>query len=325
MRSKSFFPRSRGFTLVELLVVIAIIGVLIALLLPAVQQAREAARRMQCSNHLKQMGIAVHNHHDTYNAFPTGGNHWEFIPNFVDTGSGTVGAPRTAPHQEAGWAYQILPFMEQGAGWDPPGFSDGREKSQACAALVVNTYFCPSRRRPIATNQNRPTRYNNETVNTNGLYGKFDYVGGVEETAAWQVNGQPIFGNTPKGHGVFVRTWNGNRNTIGFEEISDGSSNTIMVTEKMLNPDQYQGNQWNDDSGYTSGWDGDTMYVAWKQPMKDTPGGEPCCAGRAGSAHPGAMNALYADGSVSKISYTIDLHVFRCLSYRRDGQAISIP
>src|SRR5438270_7532937 len=97
-----------GFTLIELLVVIAIIGVLIALLLPAVQKIREAANRTQCANNLKQIGLAVHNFHDTNGVFPTQGGWWS-----TGVAYDPSGAPYSYKYQTAGWAFQILPYIEQ--------------------------------------------------------------------------------------------------------------------------------------------------------------------------------------------------------------------
>src|SRR5258708_5984912 len=105
-------PRRRsGFTLIELLVVIAIIAVLAALMLPAVQAAREAARRSQCTNNLRQIGLAFHSHHDVLRFFPTAGGDWGTPPTYIN------GSPAVLDKQGAGWGFQILPHLEGEAAW----------------------------------------------------------------------------------------------------------------------------------------------------------------------------------------------------------------
>src|SRR5688572_4922124 len=107
---------SKGFTLVELLVVIAIIGVLVALLLPAIQAARESARRTTCVNQLKQMSLAMQNHVSAHGVFPTGGSRYNpDIANYVTGGTANPGVPNGPAKQGLGWSYQILPYLEQGA------------------------------------------------------------------------------------------------------------------------------------------------------------------------------------------------------------------
>ena len=136
------FKRSvRGFTLVELLVVIAIIGILVALLLPAIQAARETARRVQCKDNMKNIGLACLNHADTLKIFPTGGAGWDnYIEDFVYPDyPDPSGKPLPADKMGIGWGFQLLPFLEEGA-------LHNINRSQQLREAVVPIYVCPSRR-----------------------------------------------------------------------------------------------------------------------------------------------------------------------------------
>ena len=134
-RATSWTRARRGFTLVELLVVIAIIGILVALLLPAIQAAREAARRTDCKNRLKQIGLALQNHASTLRVFPTGGA--VIYPKIEDYVAG--GKPLGPDKQGLGWAYQILPYLEEGA-------LQGLVTQDQLQAATIPLYVCPSRR-----------------------------------------------------------------------------------------------------------------------------------------------------------------------------------
>ncbi|MFM7137749.1 MAG: DUF1559 domain-containing protein, partial [Planctomycetota bacterium] len=128
--------RSRGFTLIELLVVIAIIALLVALLLPAVQSAREAGRRVTCCNHLRQMAIAFHSHESSLGIFPDGGEWYWSQRTMSDS------LPAIAPNQNAGWPLQILPYIEQLAVWKLSSYPQA-------AATPISVFACPTRRAPM--------------------------------------------------------------------------------------------------------------------------------------------------------------------------------
>jgi len=214
----------RAFTLVELLVVIAIIGVLVALLLPAVQAAREASRRSKCMNSLKQFGLAFHNHNDVLQILPDGGENWSptAYPRTM-----VQGQPGTAPNQNWGWGYQILPYIEQTSVWTDS--SDDRVRG-----AVLPIYFCPSRRKGMAivvgpTTPPIPA-------------GMIDYVGngGTEEFLqpmqlqvvngiAVDIPGAAVGNGTD---GVVVRRHGGfpNRSqALRLAMITDGTSNTLLI------------------------------------------------------------------------------------------------
>jgi len=207
----------RGFTLVELLVVIAIIGILIALLLPAVQAAREAARRSQCTNNMKQIGLALHNYHDTHKTFPPGVI-WG-VPNVPEYQLGSMPAPF---HHT--WNTFILPYIEQQALYDSVDFRlpAWGSSPQAVVSTDVGSLRCPSDTGPTMASQN----YNIAVTNYPGSEG-FDWWPRpriLPNSPPWSG-----YGLAPGGDlgGVFSTN-----NQTRIAEITDGTSNTIMLAEK---------------------------------------------------------------------------------------------
>lgn len=333
-------PRSRrAFTLVELLVVIAIIGILIALLLPAVQAAREAARRSQCSNNLKQIGIALHNYHDTHKTFPLGSfclhDGW--------------------PSNGTNWRVLIFPFIEQGALYDQLKFEKTTSSFMGSTAagasaplvgnevlrgLVVSVYACPSSAfKPLSAGHNN-TAGMSQNVNYAGIQGAAQPVPGRDAT----------MGTRDCGHG-----WSCNNGMLAVNEVfnmgdcKDGTSNTMIVGEQSglvfrgSTCNSYQDG--NRSSNYYGGWYGArrTDSVANLCPSRDLwqtgttcvrfpPNSQICQTGATetmyrnntvlNSGHPGGIEALLTDGSVQFISDTIDFMDLKRLACRKDGEPL---
>lgn len=350
----------RGFTLVELLVVIAIIGVLVALLLPAVQAAREAARRLQCKNNLKQVGLAMQNYVSARRMFPGGGiGPWPEIENYISGGK-----PHGADKQGLSWAYQVLPYMEQSAVHNLVTTNQIRE-------AAVESYFCPSRRPttrdpatgaylmdyaaavPAISREQYSGNYDDYLVrgakDTVGCEVRGEFWGGTfrpdYELTGNSINGATNANSTTAGSmgaeyvgfwGVIVRGGFCGRCDVGkqstgfFEpitmaKISDGTSSTLLVGEKRLIPSLYQATTWHDDRGWSDGWDPDTLRstICEFGPDREIVSGETNVAGyRFGSAHASGMNAVYADASVRTIDYTIDQELLNRLAHRSDGETM---
>jgi prepilin-type N-terminal cleavage/methylation domain-containing protein len=286
--------RRRGFTLIELLVVISIIGVLVGLLLPAVQGSREAARRAHCQNNLKQFGLAFMNHHDQFGGFPTGGWDWFNVPTY------TNGSPAIGPPQKAGWGFQVLPYMEQSNVWKGGAGQTDQERVLVAIGTPLSAFFCPTRRSPQTLQYSDP-EYLNGTTTTQALC---DYA-----ASNWE------------GTGV-VKRYDWNR----IADVIDGTSNTLLLAEKRLNLSKLGGVQHDDDIGYTSGWDQDTIRSTDLTPAPDYRGGFGSAATgqlRFGSSHPGGINAVMTDGSVRFIKYTVDPRTFKLLGNKADGMILS--
>ena len=322
--------------------VIAIIGILVALLLPAVQAAREAARRVQCNNHLKQIGLAMHNHHDTYKILPSGGRHWRDFPTY--TQNNYSGSSEVAPKQDNGWMFQILPFLEQGAVHDG-GNRTGIARIHFVLQQAIPGFYCPSRRaaKPDLTGGAPQNRYRNRTAaRMSGDLGKNDYAGCCNNANWYSLTQLPQFANNAAVRnagftdmpwdtdGAIIRTdrWsnNGTRHlTIRFASLAmDGTSSTLLVSEKRFALGHLGTNPGYDNEGWACGWDWDVMRRGDWVPLPDRlDRGNP--GAHFGSSHPGGINALFGDGSVHFIPYTVDRVVFARMCHRLDGGTVELP
>ena len=332
-----------GFTLVELLVVIAIIAILIALLLPAVQSAREAARRIQCSNHLKQLALAALNHKSAMKHFPAGG--WSFR---------WIGDPDrgTDWRQPGGQFYNMLPYLEQEALHGLQSGATGAPRLQAAATMIstpLSVMNCPTRRAAGA--------FDTRDVFVSGTFGPH-YAEPAEQQARsdYAGNGGSEFSD-PGTHGS---SWGPNDNKgpddiadgeqngpVNFRAISaavngifspgsqtrlahvqDGTSHTYLFGEKYITPDDYfSGFDPGDDQNFYIGnnvdicrWSRDRFGTP-VPPLQDRAGFSDVYH-RFGSAHPSGWHVAMCDGSVRSMGYEMEIETHHRLANRKDGDPI---
>jgi prepilin-type N-terminal cleavage/methylation domain-containing protein len=316
----------RGFTLVELLVVIAIIGILVALLLPAIQAAREAARRTQCVNNMKQIGIALHNYHDTYRKLPYG----------------SFNLREAWPSSGTNWRTLILPFMEQGTIHDQLTFSSnpavhfmagGAANPNALAGndvlrrLILPAYRCPSTVVPEVGGHN------------NDLAMNVTYVG-VQGAARPIPGSNPDAGTRDCNHG-----WSCNNGLLvanqafGLNTATDGTANTLLVAEQsalvgMANlTSNYYGAWYGsrhprplDDPNCGDLWQTGTSCIRFAPNSQIVQTGATEAMYRNNthwnSLHPGGINVLVADGAVRFITNDIDFVNLKRLACRYDGEPV---
>ncbi|QDS89247.1 Type II secretion system protein G precursor [Rosistilla ulvae] len=302
-----------GFTLVELLVVIAIIGILVGLLLPAVQAAREAARRMQCSNNLKQIGLALHNYHDTYRVLPTGQLSVETDKVCVADG---------CRFAKSGWAWSalILPFLESQNMYDQLEVTQKHLKEQYLSPLVdqpLAAYRCPS---DIGEDQSGHVE----------SFGRSNYPAVFGYLRQW-VKNEPLPIRPEGAFGVNAK--------VAFRDVLDGLSNTLFIGERSS-----EKRTTGTDDGYGAAvWPGAprthkclscsgggllTIVGVVTSPINDPAllsatnwtGNQPFT-----SLHPGGAMFVLGDGSVSFLSETIDQTVYQYLGHKSDGNPVSLP
>ncbi len=304
--------KKRGFTLIELLVVIAIIAILIALLLPAVQQAREAARRSTCKNNLKQLGLALHNYHDTHRVFPFGQQ-------------GEVGGAR---HRRTCWFQMILPFIDQ-APLYKVFTADNTEyihsMPNSIKRAVVPSMICPS-------NPSSPSFGGGGSGN--GFQGNYVVCFGSNGGPSATSNGAAM-DNATNSNGMFSRN-----SKTSMRDITDGTSNTIMGGESITRPGT---SGWGGAGGYWGGAPHGSFAFTTEEPpnsplpdtvyaCKTTSFAQAPCASTSNSPdrhwnfarsfHVGGAQFILADGSVRFISENINRGTYRALGTKSGGETL---
>lgn len=334
----------KAFTLIELLIVIGIIGLLVQMLLPAVQSAREAARKTQCKNNLRQIGLALQQHHNTYERFPSGGwnSYW-------------IGEPEkgTDKEQPGSWIYNVLDFLEEGNIRSIGIGLEGHQRTEAIlqrCQIPLSVMTCPSRRSSSISTQSKekqnPYTLGGRTVVPIVSGPKTDYaacVGNryrfpwINKQFGWEVPTtyegwfasdlvwptDPGFTYGPDKKKVEFNGIIHARSEISFRHITDGTSKTYAVGEKNVFHTEYLGtdsDHMGDDILYL-GCTEDTCRSAYNTPANDSLEAPYSF----GSAHGTGFHMVFCDGSVHFISYDIEKDIHKALASRDGQEVVSIP
>ncbi len=299
------------FSLRELLAVMGVICLMLAILVPLINGNRESARQTSCQNNMRQIGLAFHNHHDTFRQFPHGGVSWNSPPRFEK-------ASFLAEEQQfAGWGFQVLPFLSF-IGRNHLLSTNDDALSMEAISFNVPQYYCPAHRTIKAK---RPVE---------AWYGpQGTYSHGAIDYAVANMDGN---------NGAIVRLEiNHDKNPVTsalvISDIIDGTTHVLLVGEKRLALRELMNYPFDDNEGYSAGWDCDTVRgtgniqskpITIRTPLPDFLGwGDGDC--RFGSSHPKGFNITLADASVRFLSYDIDGELFARLGCRNDGVRIQIP
>ncbi len=349
--------RKSGFTLVELLVVIAIIGILVALLLPAVQAAREAARRMQCGNNLKQIGLSLHNYHDVYKNFPSLRLRNARCP-------GPNSTQQAWNSTNISWHGRILPFIEQQPLYDqidmggshgcasPIWWNTAGPMRDVVQRAVLPAYRCPSDPGVGGLIWTDPGGTKRTGGRPNQNYGHNNYVGSIGHNTDVEtrvINSRGIF--TEMRH----RSATDRGESVGLQHVLDGTANTLMVSECLIgfphrqqnssfqgSPDavtaqnngcsnggpstgttRQRGNSWF--RGYFPAGNTFTSLMTPNSRLYDCGSNTGAAMFAARSLHPGGVQSAMAGGSTHFFAETIDWNTWKFLGGRADGETVSVP
>jgi prepilin-type N-terminal cleavage/methylation domain-containing protein len=301
--------RKKAFTLVELLVVIAIIGVLVALLLPAVQAAREAARRLQCSNHLRQIGLAVHQYHLANNSLPIG--------NINDTAGFCPGMDEPAASYSVwfgNWLIAILPYMEQASLYDryDTRFRNDFPQNRAVRETSVPPYLCPNEQDP--TLLEIPATGPAAAKSIKYMPASYRAVSGRSDDGYNYLDSEMMFEYKSQSRGAIhlVGVWGFHAEKVA--HIRDGTSNTLMIGESSTRTNRRFRTFWAYPYGYytMSGITPQSRILLGDYDacvLEGGPGGETPCKRGWGGLHAAGVNFGLCDGSVRMFNHTVDIRV----------------